>query len=162
MACGITVAPTMPTASTSWAESSRPGTRPAATPPGSIPTSASWKPTPATTNARNATIPTSKGRWPRRCSASTPNATTAVMRPDGSRPRPNSRFSPTAAPRNSATSVAIATTSACSHISTRAGRLITCRHTRGRLRPVTMPTLAATYCTGIAISPAATTTHASA
>jgi hypothetical protein len=70
-----------------------------------------------------------------------------------------SRFSPTAAPTNSATSVAIATASAWAHIAHVIGTGMVSRHTSGRLLPVTTPTLAARYWIGIATIEAPSTTH---
>ena len=75
---------------------------------------------------------------------------------------PNSRFSPIAAPRNSATSVAIAITSAWSQRPTVPQRGNRSRHTSGNDRPVATPSLADRYWTSIAIRLAASTTHISA
>ena len=88
-------------------------------------------------------------------------ATTAVTRPAGSSGTPNSRLMPTAAPTNSARSVAIAMTSACSHSSALARRPNRSRHSSGRLRPVASPALEVRYCTKTAIRLAITITHAS-
>ena len=63
-----------------------------------------------------AVIASSKRRKPRRCSSRIANAIAPVIRPAGSSGTPNSRFRPSAAPRNSAMSVDIAITSACSHM----------------------------------------------
>ncbi len=89
------------------------------------------------------------------------NATTAVISPDGSSGMPKSRLSPIAAPTNSAMSVAIATSSACTHSPTETGRGYVSRHSSGRSRPVTTPSLADWYCTSIAIRLASTTTQMS-
>ena len=58
---------------------------------------------------------TSNGLAPRLWIASSPNATTAVMMPPAISGSPNSRRSAIAPPSTSARSVAIATTSACTH-----------------------------------------------
>ena len=55
---------------------------------------------------------------------------------------PKTRCSPSAAPTNSARSVAIAIASACSHSSTTTRNGSRSRQTSGRLRPVAMPSLA--------------------
>ncbi len=75
--------------------------------------------------------------------------------------RPNTRCRPSAAPTNSARSVAIATASACSHSSTTTRDGNWSRHTSGRLRPVAMPSLALIDWTSMAIRLAASTTHSS-
>jgi len=74
---------------------------------------------------------------------------------------PNSRFSATAAPTNSARSVAMVTSSACTHSSTVTGRGYCSRHSWGRFRPVAMPSLADRYCTNIATRLAPTMTQSS-
>jgi hypothetical protein len=57
-------------------------------------------------------IASSNLRYPRCSRARMPNATAAVIRPAGNNGTPKSRFNPTAAPTNSARSVAMAMTSA--------------------------------------------------
>src|SRR5829696_9119149 len=104
----------------------------------------------------------SNRRYPRCSSASTPNATTAVISPAGNIGTPNSRCSPIAAPTNSARSVAIAMISACTHSPRDTGLRKCSRHSSGRSIPVAMPTFADRYCTSIAITFAATTTQARA
>ncbi len=64
----------------------------------------------------SAVIASSKRRKPCVCSARIANAITPVMNPAGSSGTPNSRFSPSAAPRNSAMSVDIAMISAWIHM----------------------------------------------
>ncbi len=56
-------------------------------------------------------------------------------------------------------SVAIAISSACTHSPTLIERGIRSRHTSGRLRSVTIPSLADRYWTSIAIRFASSTTH---
>ncbi len=63
-----------------------------------------------------ALIASSNLRNPRACSPRIPNAITPVISPAGNSGTPNSRFSPIAAPMNSARSVDIAMISACTHI----------------------------------------------
>ena len=60
-------------------------------------------------------IAVSKRRWPCAAGPRIPKATTAVMTPLANSGTPNSRFRAIAAPMNSARSVAIAITSACTH-----------------------------------------------
>ena len=91
-----------------------------------------------------------------------PNATTAVISPAGNSGIPNSRFSPTAAPTNSATSVAMATSSACTHSPRETARGNRSRQISGRSRPLATPSLADSYCTSMATRLASTTTHTSA
>ena len=79
-------------------------------------------------------IATSKRRRPR---ARRPR-TAKVISPAGSIGTPNSRFSPSAAPMNSATSVAMATTSPCTHMPQVAGRGSRSRTSSGSARPVTI------------------------
>ena len=64
----------------------------------------------------SAVIASSKRRKPWVCSSRIANAITPVISPAGSSGTPKSRFSPSAAPRNSATSVDIAMISACTHM----------------------------------------------
>jgi hypothetical protein len=71
------------------------------------------------------------------------------------------RLIPTAAPVNSARSVAIATISACSQSITLARRPNRSRHSSGRLRPVHRPALVVRYCTRMAIRLAITMTRTS-
>ena len=66
--------------------------------------------------ASSALIASSKRRKPRACSPRIPNAITPVISPAGSSGTPNSRFSPIAAPTNSARSVDIAMISAWTHM----------------------------------------------
>ena len=74
---------------------------------------------------------------------------------------PKMRFRPTAAPTNSARSVAIATTSACNHSIMFARRPNLSRHSSGRLRPVESPALEVRYWTRMAMRLAITMTHTS-
>ena len=71
------------------------------------------------------------------------------------------RFSPIAAPTNSARSVAIAIASACTHSPQRTGRGKWSRESSGRFRPVATPVFADRYWTSIAIRFARTMTQTS-
>ena len=83
------------------------------------------------------------------------------MRADGNNGIPKSRLIAIAAPMNSARSVAIAITSACSQsrIETRRGKRS--RQTSGRFRPVAIPSFALIDWMSIAIRFAPSTTHSS-
>ena len=72
---------------------------------------------------------------------------------------PKRRFSPIAAPTNSARSVEIATISAWIHSQNVAARGKLSRQSSGRLRPVARPAFAERYCTSIAMRFAMTMTH---
>ena len=74
---------------------------------------------------------------------------------------PKSRLSPSAAPTTSATSVDIATISACTHSPIEAGRRKFSRQSSGRFLPVAMPSFADWVWTTIAIRLAARTTQSS-
>ena len=65
---------------------------------------------------KSAVIASSKRRKPCVCSSRIANAIAPVMIPAGKSGTPKSRLSPIAAPRNSAISVDIAITSACTHM----------------------------------------------
>ena len=84
------------------------------------------------------------------------------MKPAISSGTPNSRFRPIAAPMNSAMSVAIAISSACTHRPTVTHRGKRSRHISARLRSVAIPSFADRYWISIAIRLASTTTHRSA
>ena len=71
----------------------------------------------------------------------------------------NSSDTPMAPPTNSARSVAIAATSATTHIAHTAGRGNWARHSSARLRPVTMPSLAESPWNSIAMTFASSTTQ---
>ena len=90
-----------------------------------------------------------------------PNATTAVISPAGSSGTRKSRLSPSAAPTNSARSVAMAMSSACTHRPRDTARGRCSRHSSGRSRPVATPILADRYCTSMAIRLATTITQTS-
>ena len=90
-----------------------------------------------------------------------PNATTAVMMPAANRGTWKSKFSPTAAPTNSARSVAIAISSACTHSPRETGRGRYSRHSSGRSFPVATPVFADRYWTSIAMRLATTMTQTS-
>jgi hypothetical protein len=106
-------------------------------------------------------IASSKRRTPRVCNSRMANAIKPVIRPAGSSGTPNSRFKPRAAPRNSAMSVDIAITSACTHIPQVTARGNRSRTTSGRFRPVTIPSLADRNWISIAIRFASSTTQSS-
>ena len=74
---------------------------------------------------------------------------------------PKSRFSAIAPPITSARSVAMATSSACTHMSRDTGRGKVSRHISGRSRPVAMPSFAVRVWISIAMRFAATITHSS-
>ncbi|SIM69548.1 hypothetical protein SAMN04489832_1464 [Micromonospora cremea] len=84
-----------------------------------------------------------------------------MMIPPGSMGMPKSRYRATAPPITSARSVAIATSSACTHITRLTGRGRRSRHSSGRLRPVARPSLAVSVWTSMAIRLATTTTQTS-
>jgi hypothetical protein len=69
------------------------------------------------------------------------------------------RLRPRAAPRNSAMSVDIEITSACTHRPLLTHRGYCSRQSSGRLRPVTMPSFADRYWMSIAMRFAASTTQ---
>ena len=77
--------------------------------------------------------------------------TTPVINAAGKSAIPNSRWRPSAAPRNSARSVAIAITSACTQRPTEVLFEKLSRQSSGRLRPVAIPTLADSVWISIAI-----------
>jgi hypothetical protein len=161
MMCGITVAPTIPTARYANPEPCSEGMKPCNAPRAEGPIfSVSYR-NPASTTVRSAAIAISKLRKPRRWSPRIPNAITPVISPATSSGIPNRRFRPIAAPRNSATSVAIAIASAWIHIPIVAQRGKCARHCSGSDLPVTAPSFADRYWTSIAIRLAASTTHRS-
>jgi len=88
-----------------------------------------------------------------------PKATTAVIRPACSGGMPKIMLRASAAPTNSARSVAIATASACTHNSRFVRRPSRARHISGRLRPVARPSFEDRYCTTMAIRFDMTMTH---
>ena len=103
-------------------------------------------------------------RWrkpPFVCSARIANANTPVRRPAQTSGMPKSRFSPSAAPMNSARSVAIAITSAWIHREMVTGVGNFARHTSGRFMPVAMPSLALMVWISIAIRFETRITHSS-
>jgi len=75
---------------------------------------------------------------------------TAVSRPATQRGIPNSRWNPNAAPRNSARSVAMATSSMRTHMMSTTGPGNRSRQASARLSPVAMPSLAESACTSMA------------
>ena len=75
--------------------------------------------------------------------------------------KPNRIRKAIAPPITSATSVAMATISACAQKVSRSGRLICLPIASGSERPVTSPSFADRYCTMPAITLAATMTHSS-
>ncbi len=101
----------------------------------------------------------SKRRYPRTWSPRIAKATTAVMRPAAKSGTPKRRFSAIAAPTNSARSVAMAMSSACTHKPKLTLRGKRSRQSSGRLRPVAMPTFAERYWMSIAMRFAARITH---
>ena len=92
---------------------------------------------------------------------SSANAAIAVSTVATGRLTPSRRLNPSAAPRNSARSVAIAIASACTQSSTEV-RCENCwRQTSGRFRPVAIPSFADSVWITIAIRLEATTTQTS-
>ena len=89
------------------------------------------------------------------------NAATAVRSAAGSNGMPKSRLSPTAAPMNSATSVAMATSSATTQRLSTTGRGYRERHASARFMPDAMPSLALSDWMSIDMRMATTTTHVS-
>ena len=88
------------------------------------------------------------------------NSITAVRpMPCASSRGPKSRYAPSAAPKNSAKSVAIALISAATQSNSTVGREKCVRQFAGRLCPVAMPSFADRYCTKIAIRFAHSSTH---
>ena len=100
-------------------------------------------------------------RGPRRdWTTSRTSETVPVMTPPHSSGTPKSRLSATAPPITSAMSVAIATSSACTQYARRAhGLRMRSPSVSGRLRPVTMPSLADRYWMSQAITLPSTTTQ---
>ena len=116
----------------------------------------------STTTATKAVIVASSRRNPQTSMLRIANAATPVRIPATHSGRPNTSCRPSAAPTNSARSVAIATASACSHRNTTTRNGNRSRHTSGRLRPVAMPSLALSAWTSIAIRLATATTQSRA
>jgi hypothetical protein len=86
-------------------------------------------------------------------------ATTAVIRPATNSGTPNSRCRAIAAPTNSARSVAMAISSACTQRPQETGRGMCSRHSSGRFLPVAMPTFADRFWISIPIRFASRITH---
>lgn len=93
--------------------------------------------------------------------ASSSNEITPVMIPPSGSGNPNRMRKAMAPPITSATSVAMATISACAQKVSRSGRLIRLPIAAGSDRPVTSPSFADRYCTRPAATLAATMTHSS-
>ena len=89
------------------------------------------------------------------------NATAAVSKPAGKSGMPNRRLRPTAAPTNSARSVAIAIASAWSQRPQETGRGKLSRQSSGRFLPLATPVFAERYCTSMAMRFARTMTQTS-
>ena len=162
MTGGITVAPTMLTASRAESPPANCGTNiPCATPPAD-----GWLRSRSRTNANtitatNPVIAASSRRNPHTCRPRMMNAATPVSSAEIHKENPKTRCRPRAAPTNSARSVAMATASACSQSTTtrRNGRWSL--HSSGRLLPVAIPHLALSDWISMAIRFAASTTHSS-
>ena len=116
-------------------------------------------PNASTTTPTSAVIAASRRRKPPTSIARTANVASPARTAQLHIGSPKTRCSPSAAPVNSARSVAIATASACSHSSSTARRGRRSRQTSGRLRPVAMPSLADSVWTSIAIRLAVSTTQ---
>ena len=87
------------------------------------------------------------------------NVASAVTSPAIHNGMPNSRLNPTAAPRNSARSVAMATTSISSHSPITTQRGNRSRQCSARFFPVAMPSLADSDCSRMAMRLLATMTQ---
>ena len=98
-----------------------------------------------------AAITASKVRRPRRCNPRITKVQMPVMTAAGKSAIPKSRWNPSAAPRNSARSVAIAISSACTQRPRDVLRENWSRQTSGRLRPVAIPSFAESVWISIAI-----------
>ena len=162
MTCGITVAPTIETASSAAPPGSRGSKTPAATAPACGLLSSSSRANAATTTPTSAAIAASIRRKPPTSIASTANVAAPASSADTHSGRPKTRLSPSAAPVNSARSVAIATASACSHKTMTTPRGSRSLQASGSDMPVAMPSLADSVCTSIAIRFAVSTTQPSA
>jgi hypothetical protein len=159
MTCGITVAPTIETASSA----APPGSFGTSTPPATAPAGGramtSSRMNAITTTPTSTVIAASSRRKPPTSIARTANVARAASKAETQIDRPNTRFSPSAAPVNSARSVAMATTSACSHRNMTWLRGSRSRHISGRDMPVAMPSLADIDWMSMAIRFAVSTTQ---
>ena len=135
---------------------------PAATAPGGGFDASSSMPNASTTTPTSPVITASSRRNPCTSMASTANVATPASSAETPIDTPNSKCSPSAAPVNSARSVAIATASACSHRPTTNRRGSRARHTSGSDCPVAMPSLADSVWMSIANRFAVSTTQPSA
>ena len=113
------------------------------------------------TTPASAAITASSRRKPRCWRARIPNAPAPAINAAGKSGIPNSRLRPSAAPTTSATSQAIATTSAWSQRPIDERREKVSRQSSGRFLPVAIPSLADCVWISIAIRFAATTTQSS-
>ena len=161
MTCGMTVAPTIPTAISSASPSNFGEKSWSAITLGSGVTRSSSNAKATTITPTKTAITASRRRKPVACSARIAKAQrTAITAPHPSG-IPNSRLSPSAAPSTSARSVAIAITSAWSQSPKETLRGKLSRQTSARLRPVAIPSFAESVCTTIAIRFAASTAQSS-
>ena len=134
MTCGITVAPRIPVASRTLSVPSKPGhEQPAAMPAASGLACVTSKPKATTTTPTRPAITASSRRKPRRCSARITKAPAPAIRPAGKSGIPNRRLRPSAAPTNSARSVAIATSSAWTQSPREVRRVNSDRQTSGQV-----------------------------
>ena len=108
-----------------------------------------------------AAIVASKGRKPKRWRPRIAKAATPVMTAAGKSEIPSRRWKPSAAPRNSARSVAIAITSAWSQSAIAVRWEKRSRQTSARFCPVAMPSFAESVWMSIAIRFEATITQSS-
>ena len=120
-----------------------------------------WNAKPITITPTRPAMTASSGRKPRACRPRIAKAMTPVTRPARNSGVPNSRWKPSAAPMNSARSVAIAIASAWIQSANDVRREKRSRHTSGRLRPVAIPSLALIDWMIIAMMFAARITHSS-
>ncbi len=160
-ACGITVAPMMPTASKAAEPSSGFGTRPRTKAGPSTPATISSATSSTTINANRTSSTGRNPSYPRTRSASSTKPKVATITAPHTIGIPNSRYNANAPPTSSARSVMITTSSAWIHRARRSPRPYRRRQFSARLRPVAMPSFAARYCTTDAVRLAPTTTQTS-
>ena len=162
MTWGITVAPRMPAARRTDSVPSNCGTNmPPATAPQLGPARRTSRPNAATITPTRTVIVASRRRKPNDWRPRMPKAATPVIRAAVNSGMPKRRYRPSAAPTNSARSVAIAISSAWTQRKKTTGRGNRSRQTSGRFRPVAMPSLALIDWMSMAIRFADSTTHRS-
>ncbi len=162
MACGITVAPSIDAAINTVAVPLKRGIRPEATCTGFGGSMNRPAMKPNVITSSNAMIIFSNRRWVGPFWKISSTVDTAPMtQPPTNSGRPNSSFSAIAPPITSARSVAMAITSACMKNMYRPASPKRSPRISGRLRPVTMPSLADWYWMSTLMQFASTSTHTS-